>query len=71
MFKTMQINMGSTDKATRITLAVAIAILYYNQLISGTWAIILGTISLVFILTSLFGVCPLYSILGINTCKRT
>jgi Protein of unknown function (DUF2892) len=67
----MQINMGSTDKATRITLAVVIAILYYNQLISGTWAIVLGTISLVFIITSLFGVCPLYSILGINTCKRT
>lgn len=66
----MKTNMGSTDKTLRILLAVAIAILYYTKIISGTLAIVLGTISLVFILTSLFSVCPLYTVLGINTCKK-
>lgn len=66
----MKTNMGSTDKILRILSAVAIAILYYTKTISGTLAIVLGAISLVLILTSLFSVCPLYTVLGINTCKK-
>lgn len=66
----MKKNMGITDKTIRILIAVVIAILYFTHVISGTLAIILGIIAVVFILTSLIGLCPLYLLFGINTCKK-
>ena len=64
-------NMGSADKAIRLTIAAAIAILYFTHVISGTLAIVLGAMAFVFVLTSLINVCPLYLPFGISTKKRT
>ena len=64
-------NMGSADKAIRLTIAVAIAILYFTHIISGTLAVVLGAVAVVFVLTSLINVCPLYLPFGISTKKRT
>jgi len=66
----MKKNMGTADKAIRILIALVIVVLYLLEVISGPTAIILGVFSLVFILTSIFGFCPLYTFLGINTCKK-
>lgn len=66
----MEKNMGATDKTIRIIIAIAIAVLYYMDIISGTTAIVLGIIAIIFALTSLINFCPLYSLFGINTCKR-
>ena len=63
--------MGSADKAIRLTIAVVIAILYFTHIISGTLAIVLGAVAVVFVLTSLINVCPLYLPFGISTKKRT
>lgn len=63
--------MGSADKAIRLTIAVAIAILYFTHIISGTLAIVLGAVAVVFVLTSLINVCPLYLPFGISTKKGT
>lgn len=62
-------NMGSTDKLIRLILAAVIAVLYYMGIISGTLAIVLGVFAVIFALTSLVNFCPLYPILGINTCE--
>ncbi|MDY6847452.1 MAG: DUF2892 domain-containing protein [Chloroflexota bacterium] len=67
----MKKNMGSTDKIIRIALAVLVAILYFTNVISGTWAIILGVLAIVFLVTSLVGVCPLYQLFGISTRKES
>jgi hypothetical protein len=32
-------------------------------------AIVLGLVAVIFALTSLINFCPLYSLIGINTCK--
>ena len=56
----MKQNIGTTDKVVRIIIAVAIAALYFANLISGTVAIVLSVLAGVFILTSLLGFCPLY-----------
>lgn len=61
--------MGSADKMIRILIAIVIAILYYTNAISGTLAIVLGIIALIFALTSFISFCPLYTLLGISTCK--
>ena len=67
----MKQNMGTTDKIVRIGLAALIAILYFTDKISGTTAIILGVLAIVFVLTSFIGFCPLYAPFGFSTKKRT
>jgi hypothetical protein len=66
----MKQNMGTTDKVVRIIIAIAIAALYFANLISGTVAIVLLVLSGVFILTSLLGFCPLYMPIGLSTLKK-
>jgi len=62
-------NMGNTDKLIRLSIATLIAVLFYTDVISGTLAIILGVFAVIFALTSLISFCPLYTLVGINTCS--
>ena len=66
----MKNNMGSLDRSIRVLAAIAIAILYFSGTITGTLGVVLLVIAGVFLLTSLIGFCPLYTILGLNTCSR-
>lgn len=66
----MKMNMGTADKAIRILVAVVIAVLYFTNTISGTLAIVLGILAVVFVLTSFISFCPLYLPFGINTSKK-
>lgn len=62
-------NMGSTDKIIRLSVAAVILILFALDKITGTLAVVLGIIAVIFALTSLINFCPLYKVLGINTNK--
>lgn len=53
-------NMGSADRMIRLVVALAVAILYFTGVISGTVALILGILAVIFVLTSFVGFCPLY-----------
>lgn len=64
----MKKNMGSTDQLIRISVAIIIAVLYFMNIISGTLGVILLVVAGVFVLTSLINFCPLYTVLGMNTC---
>lgn len=66
----MKHNVGTMDKVIRILIAVVIGVLYFSKVISGTWAIVLGSLALVFIATSFLSYCPLYLPFGINTSKE-
>jgi len=66
----MKKNMGTTDKITRILIAAVIGVLYLTNVISGTPAIILGVLAMLFLLTSFISFCPLYLPFGINTNKK-
>jgi uncharacterized membrane protein YesL len=61
--------MGGLDRGLRIVLALVVALLIGTGTLSGTWAIVLGIVAVVFLVTSLIGMCPLYALLGISTCK--
>lgn len=65
----MKKNMGSADRIIRVVIGLIIATLYFMEIISGTLAIILGVIAVIFILTSLVSFCPLYAPFGLSTCK--
>ncbi len=66
----MKTNMGSADKAIRIVLAIVFAGLYITKLVEGTLGIALLVLGGVFLLTSILSFCPLYTILGMNTCEK-
>ena len=59
---------GTIDKVIRILIVIVIAVLYSQGIISGTLAIVLGVVAAIFLLTSLVGFCPLYKLVGMNTC---
>lgn len=64
----MKANMGGADRIIRILIAVVAAVLYFSGTISETVGIVAMVIAGIFLLTSLVSFCPLYTILGINTC---
>lgn len=61
----MKANIGTIDRGARIALGLVLIILSLTGLI-GAW----GWIGLVPLATGIFRFCPLYSLLGIKTCKR-
>lgn len=65
----MKKNMGTIDKVIRVIVAIVIGVLYFTGQITGTAAIILGVLAVVFLLTSLVGTCPLYLPVGLSTKK--
>ena len=63
----MKKNMGTIDRALRVMAALAVGVLWYLGVISGTVAIVLGVLAVVFVLTSLISFCPLYLPFGLST----
>jgi uncharacterized membrane protein len=64
----MKKNMGNIDRGVRVGIAVVIGILFATNVISGVLAYILLGLSAVFVFTSVVSFCPIYTLLGINTC---
>lgn len=64
----MKINMGKADKIIRFIIAAAIVILFTTGVISGVFAYVLLLFAGVFVLTSIIGFCPLYTLFGVKTC---
>jgi uncharacterized membrane protein len=64
-------NMGSADRILRIIIAIAIAVLYFTNTISGTLGIALLILAVVFVLTGFIGFCPLYAPFKIRTNKKS
>jgi hypothetical protein len=64
----MKKNMGGTDRFIRVLVAVVLGYLYFSGTVTGTLGLILAIVGGVFILTSLVGFCPLYTLFGLNTC---
>ena len=66
----MKKNVGNLDGIIRLIVAALIVLLYGIGLISGTTALILMLVALIFAVTSLVRVCPLYLPFGISTRKK-
>jgi hypothetical protein len=59
----MKINVGGADRILRIVVGLILILLVLSGQI-GAW----GWIGVVPLATGLFRMCPLYSMLGMNTC---
>jgi Protein of unknown function (DUF2892) len=64
----MKKNIGNTDRIIRTMIAVLVTGLWLGGVIQGTLAIILLAVSGIFLLTSLVSFCPLYQLVGMNSC---
>lgn len=65
----MPTNVGTIDRVLRIIVGavlIALALGYLPGVAASPW----GWIGVVPLLTGLFVNCPVYSILGLNTCGR-
>ena len=67
----MKKNVGQLDRILRAVFAFLVALLVLTNVVTGTWAIILGILGAVLLLTSLVSVCPLYKLLGVSTLKKS
>ena len=66
----MEKNMNIVDRGIRISLALAAGVLIALGVITGPLAIVLGVFAVIFLITSFFAVCPIYTIMGISTCRK-
>lgn len=64
----MKKNMGKTDRIIRVLLAAVFAVLYFTNTVTGTFGLILLILGGIFLLTSVVSFCPLYTLIGLNTC---
>lgn len=61
--------MGGADRVIRVILAAVFAILFFTGTVTGTLGVVLLVLGGVFLATSVISFCPLYTIVGMNTCK--
>ncbi len=66
----MKPNMGNVDRIIRILIAAVFAYIYLSGTVTGTLGLILVVLGGVFVLTSLVSFCPLYTLVGMNTCPK-
>lgn len=61
----MKANVGNGDRIFRVVLGIALLSLFFLGEGNLKW---LGLVGIVPIATALLRFCPLYSVIGINTC---
>lgn len=66
----MKKNMSTLDRIVRVIVAAVLAVLIAAGALTGTWAVVLGIVAVVFLLTSIVGFCPLYALLGWSTAPK-
>lgn len=64
----MKTNLGGTDRALRLVLGVSLLSVLFFVHSDIRW---IGLAGFVLLLTSGINWCPLYSLLGISTCRRS
>ncbi|MDQ6990158.1 MAG: DUF2892 domain-containing protein [Mariprofundaceae bacterium] len=67
----MKGNLGGIDRIVRLLAGVALIAGGFLAGIEAPWNDVAMGAGVVFILTSMIKFCPLYKILGINSCPRS
>lgn len=64
----MKKNIGKSDRLIRLVLAAVLAGLVAADFISGTLSLVALVAAVILAATALLNFCPLYRLLGIQTC---
>jgi hypothetical protein len=65
----MKTNENTTDRIIRILLAVALGTAVALKAVTGIAAIITVVVATVLLLTGAIGICGIYALFGLSTCK--
>lgn len=65
----MKPNVGSADKIVRVLVAIAAVVIALIVGAGSALGIVLWIVAAVMVLTALTGMCPLYKLFGITTCR--
>lgn len=66
----MKKNMGNADRYIRLFIAAVLALLWFNNVITGAIGNVLLAVAGIIALTSFVGFCPIYALFGISTCGK-
>lgn len=66
----MNKNVGNADRLIRTLAAIVILFLLLTGTITGSWAIVLGVIAVLLLVTGAIGFCPAYHLLKRSTLKQ-
>jgi len=67
----MNKNIGKIDKIIRIIAAVIISMVYMIGIVPEPFSFILLALGGILLITAIIDFCPLYSILNINSAKKS
>lgn len=65
----MKENVGKLDRGIRVLLALVLVLGYFFNLYNNTFTVIALAVTIILLLTAVKGFCPLYKIIGLNSCK--
>lgn len=65
----MKKNVGKTDKMVRLVIALGLSVAIYFEWIQQPWSWVALGVSAVLLLTSAFNFCPIFALLGKNSCE--
>lgn len=65
----IEVNEGSIDRAARLLVALVLIGVGLG-VVRGPGGIAMAVVGVIPLLTGVSGFCPLYTLLGINTCRR-
>ena len=66
----MKTNVGKKDAYIRLVIAALLLFAGVFNFVPGNWWIVTTAIAAILFITSVIKYCPLYSVLGIQTCPR-
>ncbi|MGZ7495864.1 YgaP family membrane protein [Corynebacterium sp. ZY180755] len=61
-------NESLLDRGIRVVIA-AVAVVLGVYVLSGVWSVVAYIVAAVMAVTAIAGICPLYKVFGVNTCK--
>ena len=64
----MKKNMGNIDRIVRVAIAAIFVTLFFTNVVTGVLGYVLLGLAGVFVLTSAVSFCPLYTLVGLNSC---
>jgi zinc transporter ZupT len=67
----MRRNEGTADRIVRLVIAAAAVIGAFAVGAGSVLGIVLFVVAAVMVVTAAIGFCPLYQLVGVNTCRRT
>jgi len=65
----MGCNVGKGDQIFRFVLGIVLLLAYFLGWVGGAWGVVSLIVGIVLVATAAVRFCPLYRLLGLNTCE--